>query len=152
MVMPRFVILRHEVPANYPRGGHWDLMLEAGQTLRTWALCELPRQEREVSAEALAEHRLEYLGYEGPLSGERGSVRQFDQGTYQIRQETPVELVAEFHGGWLTGLLRFTRDSADERYWRIAFPDDRSFASSELGEAGADGTPEVPPSSVRPER
>ena len=29
--MPRFVILRHEVPEPFPRPSHWDFMLEAGE-------------------------------------------------------------------------------------------------------------------------
>ena len=35
--MPRYVILQHDTPPGYPRPLHWDLMLEQGRTLRTWA-------------------------------------------------------------------------------------------------------------------
>ena len=40
--MPRYVILRHEMPADSPRPAHWDLMLETGTVLATWALDALP--------------------------------------------------------------------------------------------------------------
>ena len=32
--MPRFVLLLHHCPADRPRATHFDLMLEAGDTLR----------------------------------------------------------------------------------------------------------------------
>jgi hypothetical protein len=40
-----------------------------------------------VVATPLADHRIEYLHEEGPLSGNRGEVRRVDAGTY----ETVVE-------------------------------------------------------------
>ena len=67
--MPRFVILRHELPDPRRRGVHWDFMLEHAGVLRTWALAEEPAPNKPISAEALADHRLAYLNYEGPVSG-----------------------------------------------------------------------------------
>jgi DNA polymerase Ligase (LigD) len=92
--MPRFVLLYHDCPSDYERPPHWDLMLQSGEVLRTWALVELPgawQFERSsavtvpdaVEAEELGDHRLAYLDYEGPVSGERGSVRRVDTGTYE---------------------------------------------------------------------
>ena len=93
--MPRFVLLYHDCPPNYPRPSHWDLMLEAGDTLRTWALEQLPRdwhavqlltskrvfhivlavaESNEVAAEELGDHRRDYLEYEGEVSDNRGRV------------------------------------------------------------------------------
>jgi hypothetical protein len=86
--MPRFVILEHDHPHL-----HWDLMLEAGAMLRTWRLAQPPEPGRIVAAEALADHRLLYLDYEGPVSGNRGYVRRWDWGTYQ------GDLPAAAHGG-----------------------------------------------------
>src|SRR5688572_19690852 len=56
--MPRFVILRHEMPLDHNRGTHFDLMLEVGGVLRTWSLPELPATGKVVLAEALPDHRL----------------------------------------------------------------------------------------------
>lgn len=86
--MPRFVILEHDHP--FP---HWDLMLEAGGTLRTWRLLAEPLPGRTVEAEALGDHRLAYLDYEGPVSGNRGCVRRWDAGTFEwVEDSTALRL------------------------------------------------------------
>ena len=51
--MPRFVVLLHETPAGYSRGTHFDLMLEYGEALRTWALNKLP-----LAGDPVIAHRL----------------------------------------------------------------------------------------------
>jgi hypothetical protein len=77
--MPRYVILTHDHPFL-----HWDLMLEDGGVLRTWRLLEEPAVGRTVPAEKLPDHRLAYLDYEGPVSGDRGNVVRWDYGTYDV--------------------------------------------------------------------
>jgi hypothetical protein len=52
--MPRFVILRHDSP----RGVHYDLMLEDGDVLKTWALPQPPEAGVEMVCDALPDHRL----------------------------------------------------------------------------------------------
>ena len=82
--MPRYVILQHEMPAGHEdRPLHWDLMFEWHDSLRTWALACEPRAGVEIAARRLSDHRLAYLDYEGPVSGDRGSVRRWDAGTYE---------------------------------------------------------------------
>ena len=76
--MPRFVILEHDFPAL-----HWDFMLEVSGMLRTWRLPQAPADAGEMVAEALGDHRLAYLDYEGPVSNNRGSVKRWDRGQYQ---------------------------------------------------------------------
>ena len=88
--MPRFVVLRHEFPADHPRGSHWDVMFETEGALRTWAIRQMPDESEPQSADALADHRMEYLTYEGPVSGERGSVTRWDAGIYQRSAEIPL--------------------------------------------------------------
>jgi hypothetical protein len=78
----RFVILEHDHPHL-----HWDLMLESGNALRTWRLAEPPSPRAPVRAEAIGDHRLMYLDYEGPLTGNRGSVRRWDAGTFEWLSE-----------------------------------------------------------------
>lgn len=93
--MPRFVLLLHDCPDGRPRATHCDLMLEVGSALRTWALAQVPHAwsgldlndellaaSDTVDADRLADHRLTYLEYEGPISGGRGHVRRLDQGSY----------------------------------------------------------------------
>src|SRR5436190_3749443 len=100
--MPRFVLLYHDCPPTYERTSHWDLMLESGDVLRTWALERLPRDwravrsitsavhpncpllagENIVAALQLRDHRRDYLELEGPLTGDRGTVMRVAVGTY----------------------------------------------------------------------
>ena len=75
--MPRFVILAHDWPAP-----HFDLMLEVGGVLKSWRLLAEPMPGVPVPAEPNDDHRLEYLDYEGPVSGGRGVVRRVDWGTF----------------------------------------------------------------------
>ena len=82
--MHRFVILHHEFPRDHPRRSHWDLMLEFDGKLKTWALDSQPDYEVETAGQRLADHRLQYLEYEGPISNERGSVARFDRGHFEI--------------------------------------------------------------------
>ena len=62
---------------------HWDLMLESENALRTWRLLEEPGIGKSVPSEPLADHRIEYLDYEGPVSGNRGVVKQWAGGTFE---------------------------------------------------------------------
>jgi hypothetical protein len=105
--MPRFVVLRHDHPTL-----HWDFMLEVEGRLRTWRLAEAPAAGREISAEPLADHRMRYLDYEGPVSGNRGEVRRWDRGEYALIEETPAWLEVRLTGTKLVGTATLTRDAA----------------------------------------
>lgn len=61
---------------------HWDLLLEAGEVLRAWRLLAEPAADVTIAAEALPDHRPVYLDYEGPVSGERGTLVRWDAGEY----------------------------------------------------------------------
>ena len=97
--MPRFVLLIHDHPFV-----HWDLLLESGATARTWRLLESPAHWLSaappvpVLAEPIADHRLMYLDYEGPISQERGRVARWDAGTFDWLSETsPVQVRLNGH-------------------------------------------------------
>ena len=115
--MPRFVILEHDGP----RGMHWDLLLETGPALTTWALAQSPDTPGPIDAESLADHRIEYLDYEGPVSGDRGTVRRWDAGTYEFVRQTDRELVILLEGKRLRGTAMLARLGDDDtREWRFA--------------------------------
>lgn len=76
--MPRFAILTHDHPFL-----HWDFLLEQGESCRTWRLLKAPDTPGDIPAEAIADHRRMYLDYEGPVSGDRGTVTQWDAGTFE---------------------------------------------------------------------
>ncbi len=68
----RFVILEHDW-----NGVHFDLMLEWQGQLKTWRLSKkLQIGVQEI--EAIPDHRLEYLTYEGSISGNRGRVNRVE--------------------------------------------------------------------------
>jgi len=77
--MPRYAILSHDHP--FP---HWDFLLESesGGPLRAWRLLTKPAPGVASSAEPLPDHRPVYLEYEGPVSGDRGTVTRWDGGEF----------------------------------------------------------------------
>ncbi len=114
--MPRFVILRHDDS----RGVHFDLMLESAEVLKTWALPQPPQSDMEMFCEALGDHRLAYLDYEGPISGDRGSVTQWDCGTYQIIEQSKTLWTVDLQGEQLAGRVTLHREQ-DEQPWHFRY-------------------------------
>lgn len=102
--MARFVVLEHRW-----EGVHWDFMLEVGAVLRTWALEEPPDSAGAVSAKPLGDHRRVYLDYEGPVSGDRGTVRRWDRGEYEWIEEGGQRAVLRLKGTRLQGEARLER-------------------------------------------
>jgi hypothetical protein len=96
--VPRYVILEHTW-----RGVHWDVMLETGDSLRTWAIDTPIVPCTVLPARALPNHRLAYLDYEGPVSRGRGSVRRLDHGTFSVRVWSPAHVVVLLEGGHFAG-------------------------------------------------
>lgn len=88
-----YVILEHTVNGEK----HYDLMLEVpGQerlrTLQLKARLEKPGDACEFTE--LEPHRRAYLEYEGEVSGNRGTVKRIERGTYEAL-ETAVSLFPE---------------------------------------------------------
>ena len=113
--MSRFAILEHDSP----RGVHWDFLLETGPALTTWALSRSPEAAGPIEAESLADHRIEYLDYEGPISKGRGTVSRWDAGTYQFISQNERELVVSLEGQRLRGKATLTRADENTRQWRF---------------------------------
>jgi hypothetical protein len=104
----RFVILEHVW-----NGVHWDFMIEQGSGLRTWAIDAPIVTGADLPARWLPDHRLAYLDYEGPVSGERGWVRRIDRGTYRILEHSEARLRLALWGCQLVGEVVLNR-SRDE--------------------------------------
>ena len=115
--MPRFVILRHDSP----RGVHFDLMLEVDDALKTWALPRPPAPGADMPCEALGDHRLAYLDYEGPISGDRGSVTRWDRGTYGTERQSETQWVVNLAGEKLTGKAVLSQTIDESNLWRFSF-------------------------------
>ncbi len=112
----RFAVLLHRTPPGYPRPDHWDLLLEQSTGLWTWAL-PTPPERGPARAQRLPDHRLLYLDYEGPVSGNRGTVSRWDQGEYELLQTTGERFELCFWGEKLRGhyVLEYTGSGS---YWR----------------------------------
>lgn len=137
--MPRFVLLYHDCPPHFERPSHWDLMLEAGEMLRTWALPRLPRdwrswqartallrpecaavnEENVVDAQQLSDHRLDYLQLEGPLSGDRGSVVRIERGAYSDESEDPGCWQVTLTGSEWNGRVTLRQIKAGSEHWTL---------------------------------
>ena len=122
--MPRYVILEHDHPHR-----HWDLMLEAGDALRTWRLSAAPAPGAAVAAEPSFDHRRLYLDYEGPVSGGRGAVVRCDRGEFDWEAQEEGRVAVRLRGERLWGLLRLER--AGDGSWSA------SFTAEERGAPGA---------------
>ncbi|MBY0526091.1 MAG: hypothetical protein K2R98_22035 [Gemmataceae bacterium] len=105
--MPRYVILEHDHPFL-----HWDFMLEAGDVLRTWRLGAAPQVGTTIRAEPLGDHRKQYLDYEGPVSGGRGSVKRWDAGTIVWHVDGCDRVVVALRGHRLSGSGALERDAS----------------------------------------
>ncbi len=107
----RFVILHHTGYGDE----HWDLMLEAGESLWTWQLAADPTSglAKPISARRIGHHRKLYLDYEGPVSGGRGHVRRVDRGTFDLISQAPIEIVLQLHGRRWSGTARLRQREAN---------------------------------------
>jgi hypothetical protein len=111
----RFALLFHDSP----RGPHYDFLLEAGESLKTWALPQTPEPGLEMPCEALADHRPLYLDYEGPLSGGRGTVARWDHGTYAVEHWSDEEIIIVLAGTRLAGRVELRRQAGQPSNWRF---------------------------------
>ena len=98
--MPRFAILEH-----HWNGVHHDFLLEAGESLRTWAIDEPIVQGRALLAYSLPNHRLAYLDHEGPVSKGRGHVSRVDQGIYEPLEWSSERVVGRLEGSQFVGVF-----------------------------------------------
>ena len=119
--MSRFAILIHDHPFL-----HWDLLVEQAGVLRSWRLLESPvrwllaASPIVLSAESIAEHRLAYLDYEGPVSRERGSVQRWDGGNVDWLEDSAGKIRLKLAGTRLHGELTLTQPDGTQ-LWFVSF-------------------------------
>ncbi len=105
----QFAVVWHETPPGDPTPSHWDLFLEHESVLWTWRLTSWPSLGLPAPAERIADHRLQYLEYSGPLSRNRGAVRQVDSGSWRLTQGSEGEIRGELCGTRLQGELHLVK-------------------------------------------
>ena len=119
--MPRFVLLFHDCSEVPDAESHWDLMLEQAGVLLTWRLRQLPDQWHAaapgetpeltaVAAQRLPDHRIAYLDYEGPITGNRGQVSRWDHGHYSPLEESNGVLRVELVGQRVRATIELPTD------------------------------------------
>tara|TARA_R110002072_G_C7978996_1_gene536081 strand:+ start:97363 stop:97728 length:366 start_codon:yes stop_codon:yes gene_type:complete len=116
--MPQFVLLEHDHPEL-----HWDLMLERGDALLTWRLDRIPAAAGAFAATSLPDHRVAYLDYEGPVSGNRGSVLRIDRGDFELLAAADENIFVRLKGARLQGTAEMQRvssgDAPDQPVWQL---------------------------------
>ena len=112
---PRFALLAHAHPVRGYPVSHLDLLLEdpalpGERRCRTWRLRVDPRFAPSVDAEPLPPHRAHYLDYEGPVSGDRGTVERLDGGSLRWNPDGTVTLRGrDLSGDWTIAGGAFAR-------------------------------------------
>jgi hypothetical protein len=109
------VVLAHDHPVL-----HWDFMFEQQGSLRTWRLAQPPQDGAEIEAQSLADHRLDYLDYEGPVSGGRGCVTRWDRGECEVSSSEAGSLTLRLSGARLRGAATL-RPEADGATWTFRY-------------------------------
>jgi bifunctional non-homologous end joining protein LigD len=133
----RFVVQLHDATTL-----HFDLRLQIGGVLRSWAVPKGPSLDPTVRrlAVPVADHSLAAGEFEGVHAGSRGSgaVIVWDEGTVEIVRDDPDHLSFVLHGQKLGGRFGLTRTG--ERRWLLVK------ASDEHARPGSDVVSEQPAS------
>src|SRR3954453_15161354 len=101
--MPRFVVQQHDATTL-----HFDLRIEDGGVLRSWAVPKGPSLDPAVRrlAVPVEDHALAAAGFEGVHGGARagsGVVMIWDDGSAEIMRDEPGHLSFVLHGRKLRG-------------------------------------------------
>ncbi len=123
------VLLRHDLP---DRSHHFDWLLDLAAstdapltTFRLQQPVHAKQQRTRLAAEKIADHRRRYLDYEGPLSGNRGTVRRIaaghiisavstsDQWLLTVHWTAPQPIVQQLQ------LDRHAETDADSSQWTV---------------------------------
>jgi DNA polymerase Ligase (LigD) len=110
--MPRFVVLAHDWPVP-----HLDLFVERDGVLKAWRLPIHFDPTVPCPAEVNVDHRLHYLDYEGPVSGDRGVVARWDRGAAVWERVEPGRVLVWFDGQRMSGDFELARRNETE--WEL---------------------------------
>ncbi len=100
-----FVIQEH-----HARRLHWDLRLEIGGTLKSWAVPKEPPAEKGLKRLAIQveDHPIEYANFEGIIpEGNYGAgvVTIYDKGEFVLNEKSDNKLIFELKGKKLNGVF-----------------------------------------------
>jgi bifunctional non-homologous end joining protein LigD len=114
-----FVIQEH-----HARRLHWDVRLERGGVLVSWAVPKgLPEVPGDIRLAVHTEdHPMEYATFSGEIpKGEYGGGKMFiwDRGRYETIKWSQREVQVVFDGERVKGRYTFFRSGADEKNWMV---------------------------------
>jgi len=120
--MPRFVVQLHQA-----RALHYDVRLELGGVLRSWAVPKGPSLDpgEKRLAVAVPDHDLEHADYEGP------AVIIWDEGEFELVREREGHLVVELRGQKLRGGFAFTH-TGDKQWILVKMDDAEALRGSDI--------------------
>ena len=78
-----------------------------------------PAAGRVVEVAQVVPHRIAYLDYEGPVSGNRGTVQRWDRGEFRIAEVSDTSIRIHLHGAKLDGTIALSRLEGDR--WQLAY-------------------------------
>jgi DNA ligase D-like protein (predicted 3'-phosphoesterase) len=127
----RFVVQLHDATTL-----HFDLRLQIGDVLRSWAVPKGPSLDPKTRrlAVPVEDHDLEAGDFEGVHAGSRrgtGAVIIWDEGTADIVTDQPAHLSFVLHGRKLTGGFALTR-TGERRWILVKARDDAARPGSDI--------------------
>ncbi len=129
--MARFVVQLHDATTL-----HFDLRLELGGVLRSWAVPKGPSLDPAVKRLAMQveDHSLQAGEFEGVHEGSRrgtGAVIVWDEGVFELVRETPDHLVVTLRGQKLHGGFALTK-TGDRQWILVKTVDDHARRGSDV--------------------
>lgn len=96
---------------------HWDLRLEMGGVLKSWAVPKEPPKTKGLKRLAVQteDHPVDYAKFHGTIPEGQygaGTVEIWDSGSFEIEEKKPDELMIDINGKKLKGpyaLIRFKK-------------------------------------------
>ena len=131
MAASRFVVQLHDATAL-----HFDLRIQAGEVLRSWAVPKGPSLDPGVRrlAVPVADHDLSAGDFEGVHEGQprgSGAVIIWDEGGADIVRDEPGHLSFTLHGHKLSGGFGLTR-TGENRWILVKVRDEHARAGSDI--------------------
>ena len=131
MAASRFVVQLHDATAL-----HFDLRIQAGEVLRSWAVPKGPSLDPGVRrlAVPVPDHDLAAGDFEGVHEGQprgSGAVIIWDEGGADITRDGPGHLSFALHGHKLSGGFGLTR-TGERRWILVKVRDEHARAGSDI--------------------
>lgn len=109
--MNHFVIHKHTREGQV----HWDLMIEAGDKLKTWRLDNPPEKlaTEKTKATPIFDHDKKFLTYQGPVNNDKGTVEIVDEGNCIIESTIENDIKIIFDGKTVKGSFQLDKIKDD---------------------------------------